>query len=233
PNGFPPRKNAAAPSAPGHYPVEDSVPGGRAMSRGQLSSVLRHLRRMVTPSEGPGTDRDLLERFVHRRDEAAFAELLARHGPLVWGVCRRILRHEQDAEDAWQSAFLVLAPKAASVRWRPSVAGWLHEVAHRLALKARTANSRRGPPEQLPDLPGPQDPVAEAARRELCGLLDAELRRLPEPLRAPLLLCYLEGKTRDAAAPPLGREPGKGKQPPERGPDPLRPRPAPRGFPPP
>src|SRR5437870_2720408 len=108
------------------------------MPNGQLDSVLRYLRGICgTPAGADVTDRQLLERFAGRREEAAFTGLVGRHGPMVLGVCRRVLSNPQDAEDAFQATFLVLARKAASVRWRESVGNWLYGVAYRLALKAR------------------------------------------------------------------------------------------------
>src|SRR5689334_14210853 len=113
------------------------------MSQGQLHVVVRHIRRLVGEGGAEPTDRELLRRFTVSRDEAAFAALVERHGPLVWGVCRRVLRQEQDAEDAFQATFLVLARKAAAVRWRESVHNWLYEVASRLAAEARVKAARR------------------------------------------------------------------------------------------
>src|SRR5437868_5481508 len=108
------------------------------MSHGQLQLVVRHLRRLAGQEGAEPTDRQLLERFAAGRDEDAFAALVERHGALVWGVCRRALRHTQDAEDAFQATFLVLARKAAVVRWRESVHNWLYEVASRVSAEART-----------------------------------------------------------------------------------------------
>src|SRR5947209_14738276 len=106
------------------------------MPMGQTSKVVQHLRRAMLLRDGAGlTDGELLGCFIEHRDEAAFAALVRRHGPLVWGVCRRLLEHH-DAEDAFQAAFLVLARKAASVRPRGAVANWLYGVAHRAALQA-------------------------------------------------------------------------------------------------
>src|SRR5437016_2613116 len=106
--------------------------------------LLRHIRRLVSgPGPGSATDAALLERFVECRDEEAFAALVRRHAGMVFGVCRRLLGNTADAEDAFQATFLVLARKAASVRFRDALAAYLHGVARRLALKARTARARR------------------------------------------------------------------------------------------
>src|SRR5690349_25143446 len=114
------------------------------MASGPAGKVLRSLRAaaLVPAASGPG-DGPLLQQFVARRDEAAFAALLRRHGPMVWGVCRRLLRHEQDAEDAFQAAFLVLARRASVVRRGEALGAWLHRVACRVAARARRAEARR------------------------------------------------------------------------------------------
>src|SRR5438270_8896331 len=107
-----------------------------AMAAGQLDAVLRHIRKLVrAPEVDRVTDRQLLERFVFAREESAFATVVARHGPMVMGVCRRVLHNAQDAEDAFQATFLVLARKAGALHWRESVGGWLYEVACRVARK--------------------------------------------------------------------------------------------------
>jgi RNA polymerase sigma factor (sigma-70 family) len=176
------------------------------------------------------TDRQLLERFVARRDEEAFAAVVRRHGPLVRGVCRRVLPRVQDAEDAFQATFLVLARKASSGGWQESVGSWLYEVAYRLAHKARAADLRRQARER------PLVPVAcprqgpDAASRELGAVIDEELARLPEKYQGPLLLCYLEGHTRDEAARQLGCPLGTLKHRLERGRALLRSRLARRGI---
>src|SRR5262249_17331887 len=108
------------------------------MSQGQLDAVLHHLRRAAAPGGDTASDTQLLERFVSGRDETAFELLVWRHARLVLGVCRRVLAHEADAEDAFQATFLVLVRKARSVRRGGSLAGWLARVAHRVALRARS-----------------------------------------------------------------------------------------------
>jgi RNA polymerase sigma factor (sigma-70 family) len=150
------------------------------------------------------TDGQLLEAFITRRDEAAFETLVRRHGPMVLSTCRRILGNYPDAEDAFQAAFLVLVRKAASVRPREMVGGWLYGVAYRAALKARTAAARRRAREQtMRNLPEPRT-LEKSLGEDLLPLLDQELHRLPEKLRLPVVLCDLEGKTRKEAALQLG-----------------------------
>src|SRR4051794_1254613 len=112
------------------------------MAKGRTSEVLRGLCREL-PDAAELTDAQLLERYLSRRDEAAFAALVRRHGPMVWGVCRRVLGNHHDAEDAFQAAFLVLARKADSIVPREMVPNWLHGVAHRTARKARAVAARR------------------------------------------------------------------------------------------
>src|SRR5207248_1968751 len=150
------------------------------------------------------SDRELLERYARRRDEAAFAALVDRHGPLVLGVCRRVLPQRHDAEHVFQAAFLVLARKAAGVRWRESVGGWLYQVAYRLARKARAVEHRRRARERLAANAPRPEPAAALTWDEARAVLDEELDRLPEKYRLPLLHCYLEGQTRDQASRRLG-----------------------------
>jgi RNA polymerase sigma factor (sigma-70 family) len=153
----------------------------------------------------PESDSQLLNRFVRQGEESAFATLVERHGPSVLGVCRRVLRNEHDAEDVSQGAFLVLARKADRLDWHASVRTWLCAVAYRLALNARGASTRQRSQESPADILTPDaDPVAVCERRELRSLLDDELHRLPEKYRAPVVLCYLEGKTNQEAAQLLG-----------------------------
>jgi RNA polymerase sigma factor (sigma-70 family) len=175
------------------------------MVTGQMSEVIQHLRRTVLLRDGAGlTDGQLLEDYLSRRDEAALAALLRRHGPMVWGVCRRILRDYHDAEDAFQATFLVLVRKAASIVPREMVANWLYGVAHQTALKARaTAARRKAWERQVTEMPEPA--VAEQDHwLDLQPLLDEGLSRLPNKYRAVIILCDLEGKTRKEAARQLG-----------------------------
>jgi RNA polymerase sigma factor (sigma-70 family) len=163
-----------------------------------MGEVLQHLR-------GAGlTDGQLLEDFISRREGAALAALVRRHGPMVWGTVRRALRNYHDAEDAFQATFLVLVRRAASVVPREMVANWLYGVARQTARKARaTAARRKGRERQVTEMPEPAAGGQEAWR-ELQPLLDEELGRLPDTYRAVIVLCDLEGKTRKEAARQLG-----------------------------
>src|SRR3954465_8256658 len=125
------------------------------MASGQLSTVLRHLHNLAGGAQADdASNAQLLERFTARRDEAAFAALVKRHGPMVLASCRRVLGNDADAEDAFQAVFLVLVRKAGSIRRREALAGWLHEVALRVAMRARASAQRRRRHEQrVPDMP--------------------------------------------------------------------------------
>jgi RNA polymerase sigma factor (sigma-70 family) len=160
----------------------------------------RLLRVIRSQAEGK-TDGQLLEQFLLQRDETAFTTLVQRHGPMVLGVCRRILENATDAEDAFQATFLVLVRKASSLTGYSVLGGFLHEVARRTALKARSNLARRRVKEQAMARPEAQ---GEAARDDWLPLLDEELDRLPEKYRLPLVLCDLEGRTRQEAAEQLG-----------------------------
>jgi RNA polymerase sigma factor (sigma-70 family) len=176
------------------------------MSRtaGPLAPVVRLLHKIAADPAADDTDVHLLERFTQARDEAAFEGLLRRHGAMVLGVCRRVLDDADLADDAFQATFLVLARKADSIRKRPSVGSWLFGVAFRTSLKARARAVRRRIHERAIMQPATTEPSEEFVWRELRPLLDAELDRLPEKYRAPLVLCYLEGKTNEEAARQLG-----------------------------
>jgi RNA polymerase sigma factor (sigma-70 family) len=168
-----------------------------------LRPLVGYLQRLTSATvHAEATDRQLLESFTKTRDEAAFRALVQRHGPLVLGVCQRSLRHRHDAEDCFQATFLVLARKASAVHWHNSVAGWLHQVATRLAAELRVREARRRRREKHAAQLRPAQMAAEV--RELGAILDEELHSLPEPYRAPLLLCCLQGRSRDQAAVQLG-----------------------------
>jgi RNA polymerase sigma factor (sigma-70 family) len=149
-------------------------------------------------------DGQLLERYVREGDEAAFAALVQRYGSLVLGVCQRVLRDSHAAEDAFQATFLVLVRKAGSLDRRGPIGNWIYTVAYRTAVKAR-ANAARRRIRETRALPMPAEQTMDsAAWQELRPLLDEEINRLPEKYRAPLVLCYLQGKTNEQAAHELG-----------------------------
>jgi RNA polymerase sigma factor (sigma-70 family) len=171
------------------------------MQRTQLDNILRHLRRTVRSPDADDTDARLLERFLRHRDEAAFESLVLRHGPLVLGVCRRILANEHDAEDAFQATFLVLVRKGASIRKRRTLGPWLYGVAHRTALEARRAMARRRAKEA--EVVPRAEAFAEGSN-DLREVLDRELAALPDRYREVVVLCDLEGKGRREVAQELG-----------------------------
>jgi RNA polymerase sigma factor (sigma-70 family) len=178
------------------------------MATAQLGTLLHHLHKLAGgPCAPHGTDRQLADAFAAHRDETAFTTLVARHGPMVLRVCRRVLNHEHDAEDAFQATFLVLAKNIASIRKREALAGWLHGVAYRTAMKAkRSAARRRNHEARLRTLtprpaPGPVWDDVQAA-------LDEEIQGLSEHHRRAFVLCVLEGRTVPEAAAELGCKPG-------------------------
>jgi len=180
------------------------------MASGQLSQVWRRLRGLVgKPAPEPPADALLLERFVAGRDMAAFEALVQRYGPLVLGVCRRVLGNTHDAEDAFQATFLIFARRAATIQSQGAVGSWLCGTAYRVSLKARAGIARRRA-QELTAGTTMFKPTKEsdAAWKELKPVIDEELSRLPEKYRIPLVLCYLEGKTNEAAARELGWAPG-------------------------
>jgi RNA polymerase sigma factor (sigma-70 family) len=196
-----------------------------------LNGVLKHLRVIAAvQTSRTASDRELLGRFVDTNDESAFTVLLERHAPLVLAVCRRALANQHDAEDACQATFLVLARKAASIRKTTSLGSWLHGVACRVAVTLKRDLGRRRRHEHGVPERAPPDPAAEVSWREVQGILDEELERVPERYRTPLVLCYLDGKTRDEAAHALGLSPGKLHGRLERGRELLRQRLAGRGL---
>jgi RNA polymerase sigma factor (sigma-70 family) len=170
-----------------------------------MKRVVRCLRRLTLARDGGGmTDGQLLECFLATKEQAAFTALVRRHGPMVLGVCRRLLGNPHDAEDAFQATFLVLARKATTIVRRDLLGNWLYGVAYRTALKARAAAGRRRAVErqvaQMPERQGREDECGQDWRR----VLDAELNRLPEKYRVPVVLCELEGKSKREAARALG-----------------------------
>jgi RNA polymerase sigma factor (sigma-70 family) len=176
------------------------------MARASLDNVIRHLRRVLYAQRGRQlTDAELVKRYVSAADGAAFELMVWRHQRMVYGVCKRILRHDHDAEDAFQATFLVLARKAGSIGNTQSLAGWLYQVAYRVACRSSSKSAKRSQRERtgvlLADVP---DRSATSAGADLWPVLDAEVQRLPSKYRLPVILCYLEGKSYDEAARQLG-----------------------------
>jgi RNA polymerase sigma factor (sigma-70 family) len=167
--------------------------------------LMDHLRGLAEAARSRDTsDQELVHAFATGKDDGAFDVLVRRHGPMVLSLCRRLLGNEQDAEDAYQATFLVLARKARTLRRRELVANWLYGVARRTAQKARVARSRRTGHEAAVPVPVSRDPAAELTVREAQQTVDLELEKLPAKFRAPLVLCCLEGLARDEAARQLG-----------------------------
>jgi RNA polymerase sigma factor (sigma-70 family) len=176
------------------------------MATAQSGTILHHIRTLAGSHAEGRTDRQLLEDFAGSRTEAAFAALVSRHGPMVLRVCRRVLRHEQDAEDAFQATFLVLAQQTAAIRKREAVGDWLYGVAYRTAMKAkRSAARRRNHEAQMRTMsPQPVSPTWD----EVQGVLDEEVQHLAAPFRAAFVLCVLDGKSGAEAAAELGCKEG-------------------------
>jgi RNA polymerase sigma factor (sigma-70 family) len=145
-----------------------------------------------------------LSRFLQHHDQAAFEALVQRHGPLVRSVCRRVLQDTHDADDAYQATFLLLVQKAASLEQPELLGNWLYGVAYRVAIKTRINATRRRACERRAPAMSSVDLLREITGRELRSVLHAQMSRLPEKYRAPLVLCYLEGKTNEEAARLLG-----------------------------
>jgi RNA polymerase sigma factor (sigma-70 family) len=179
------------------------TPGQKNSSTGEAPGGAADAARALEPTDG-----QLLKRFLEDRDPPAFEELLRRHGPMVLGVCRRILRDWNDADDAFQVTFLTLLRKAGSIKRRESVGAWLHGVAYRIAVKTRTKGSRC----RAHQRPGVEmvskDTVHETDWRNLQPVLDEEVNGLPEKYRSPVILCYLEGMSYAEAARHLGYSKG-------------------------
>lgn len=168
------------------------------------NQLIRYLRHTALRQDGAGlTDSELLELYVARGEEAAFEALVRRHGPMVLGVCRRVLRNEADAEDAFQATFLVFVRKAASIRSRNALSSWLYGVAHNTALKAKAMNHKRRVKEREAGIT-PKAQAHEEVCQELQVLLDAAVSKMPDRYRLPIILCDLEGRTIKEAARQLG-----------------------------
>src|SRR5215831_2854286 len=159
------------------------------MPTSSMTPLLRHLRQAAFRADtGDLSDGQLLERFLSRREEAAFEVLVRRHGPMVLGVCHRVLHNSHDAEDAFQATFLVLVRKAASIVPREMVGNWLYGVAYRTALEAsRAMAKRRAKEKQVSECPRRE--TANDVWAELRPVLDQELDRLPDKYRVVLVLC--------------------------------------------
>jgi RNA polymerase sigma factor (sigma-70 family) len=179
------------------------------MADGDRLTLVRYIQRLAGPrAVAPTADGQLLERYTQHKDDQAFAALVQRHGPMVLGVCRRLLPQASDADDAFQATFLVLARKARSIRRHASVASWLFGVARRVAWRLRGDIRRRQTHESQVSYPPPGDQTgavdADVAGLELRGLVVEEVGRLPDKFRLPLILCYWEGKTHEQIAADLG-----------------------------
>jgi len=174
--------------------------GGGQMLTGSMNCIAGKLRRLTSfPMFDGRTDRELLEAYVRDGVEEAFSAVVRRHAALVLGVSVRVLRNEADAHDVFQAVFLVLARKAAVVRWRPSIAGWLSSAAYRLALKARAQRAQRRRKE-LAACPRRNDVADRAEQRDLIDALVKEVQRLPERYLDPIVLCYWQQLSQDEAA---------------------------------
>jgi RNA polymerase sigma factor (sigma-70 family) len=171
------------------------------MSVRHLNRVVRQLREATLRQRPEELDRDLLRRFVRDRDEAAFAKLVQRHGPMVLAVCRRVLGNRADVDDSFQATFLILVRKAHSLRAPQSLGNWLYGVAHRTALESRRAAARRRIKEAQAM---PRTDTASCASADLIAVLDQELACLPDKYRAAIVLCDLESKPYKQVAQELG-----------------------------
>jgi len=170
-----------------------------------VNAAVRYLRTLFDKGASAAlSDGQLLERYVAQGEESLLEALVLRHGPMVWGVCRRVLGDHHDAEEAFQATFLVLTRRAASVMPREKVGNWLYGVAYQTARKARATRARRRMRES--DAPDAPEPVAAArgGQDDLAEVLDHELNRLPDKYRTPVILCELEGKSHGEAAERLG-----------------------------
>ncbi len=175
------------------------------MSTTKPSPIRDFLRLLVAdPRVAACSDRELLGHFLTGNDEAVFEAIVRRHGPMVFDVCRTMLANAADAEDAFQATFLILARKAASIHNTTSLASWLHGVAYRTACQARTQFARRQRHEARCAARELSEAEGDLSWREVRAVIHQELASLPDRSRLPLVLCYLQGKTQEAAAAELG-----------------------------
>ena len=175
--------------------------GDQKMSDPSLGGVLRFLSKACAlQGTCDLTDRELVERFISQRDEGAFTFLVRRHGPMIFSVCRRFLGDAHEAEDALQAAFLVLVRRTRSIRKQESVGSWLYGVAKRIALRSRSQNAARRNREREATTKRARQPIDGLSTQELHTALHEAISSLPEKYRAPIILCYLEGRSLDRAA---------------------------------
>lgn len=166
--------------------------------------LVQHIHRLAGANSAARSDGELLRRYLDAGDQAAFAALMRRHATMVFSVCHSVLRQRDDAEDALQAAFLILAQKAASIRRQEALGGWLQRVAYHVALRSRARRTRRQTQEARAISPAASSPCDDLTWGEVRSILHAELAALPEQFRTPLVLCYLEGLTQEEAARQLG-----------------------------
>lgn len=206
----------------------DTAPAVKAITAMAARSRFRPdlLHRVLADASAAATDGMLLQRFIDANDERAFSTILDRHGPMLLGLCRRLLPGNDLADDVVQATFLVLARKARSIRRRDNLAGWLYGVARRLIRAAQRSEAARRQRERLA---ARAEGTREAGWDDLLGVLDEELQHLSARYREPLLLCYLEGRTQDEAAVHLGWSVATVRRRLERGRDVLRARMVRRG----
>ncbi|HKB37855.1 MAG TPA: sigma-70 family RNA polymerase sigma factor, partial [Gemmataceae bacterium] len=174
------------------------------MSTAPIAAVLTRLRQEADPRNAvEPSDAQLLEDYTRANDQSAFTSLVRRHGPMVLGVCRRVLHDPHDAEDAFQAVFLVLARSAGSIRKGDALSSWLHGVCYRVAMRAKRDAARRRKHEGRTQ-PRTNPPAWETAWRELQTVLDGEIEQLASPYRAAFVLCCLDGLSSQEAAHRLG-----------------------------
>ena len=179
------------------------------MADSPLTVLLRRIRKMMAPHQlQTQSNSQLLQAFCTNQDQQAFAALVHGHGPMVWRICQTVLRQTEDAEDAFQATFLVLARRASSIRKAESLPSWLHGVAYHIAVSARRSTVRRKTREAEVQPITSDDPAAEASWREVQAILHEEVDRLPDKYRAPFVLCFLEGRSRAEVALALGLNEG-------------------------